>query len=93
MVLPVIIDNMMNLELLYFASKVTGDPHYAEIANSHAITTAREQFREDYSNYHVVNYDPETGKVLHKQTCQGILRQFRLGTRTSMGHLRIHNGL
>ena len=62
---------MMNLELLYFASKVTGDPHYAEIANSHAITTAREQFREDYSNYHVVNYDPETGKVLHKQTCQG----------------------
>ena len=68
---PVIIDNMMNLELLYFASKVTGDPHYAEIANSHAITTAREQFREDYSNYHVVNYDPETGKVLHKQTCQG----------------------
>ena len=76
---------MMNLELLYFASKVTGDPHYAEIANSHAITTAREQFREDYSNYHVVNYDPETGKVLHKQ--------IRLGTRTSMGHLRIHNGL
>lgn len=68
---PVIIDNMMNLELLYFASKVTDDPHYAEIANSHAITTAREQFREDYSNYHVVNYDPETGKVLHKQTCQG----------------------
>ena len=68
---PVIIDNMMNLELLYFASKVPGDPHYAEIANSHAITTAREQFREDYSNYHVVNYDPETGKVLHKQTCQG----------------------
>lgn len=68
---PVIIDNMMNLELLYFASKVTGDPHYTEIANSHAITTAREQFREDYSNYHVVNYDPETGKVLHKQTCQG----------------------
>lgn len=68
---PVIIDNIMNLELLYFASKVTGDPHYTEIANSHAITTAREQFREDYSNYHVVNYDPETGKVLHKQTCQG----------------------
>lgn len=66
---------MMNLELLYFASKVTGDPHYAEIANSHAITTAREQFREDYSNYHVVNYDPETGKVLHKQTCQGLDRK------------------
>lgn len=68
---PVIIDNMMNLELLYFASKVTGDPRYAQIATTHATTTAREQFREDYSNYHVVNYDPETGKVLHKQTCQG----------------------
>lgn len=68
---PVIIDNMMNLELLYFASKVTGNPQYAEIANAHALTTAREQFREDYSNYHVVNYDPKTGNALHKQTCQG----------------------
>lgn len=68
---PVIIDNMMNLELLYFASKMTGDSRYANIANTHAQTTAREQFREDYSNYHVVNYDPKTGKALHKQTCQG----------------------
>lgn len=68
---PVIIDNMMNLELLYFASKVTGNPKYAQVANTHALTTAREQFRKDYSNYHVVNYDPETGKALHKQTCQG----------------------
>lgn len=68
---PVIIDNVMNLELLYFASKVTGNPRYAQIANTHASTTAREQFRTDYSCYHVVNYDPETGKALHKQTCQG----------------------
>lgn len=68
---PVIIDNMMNLELLYFASKVTGDSKYAEIANKHAETTAKNQFREDYSNYHVVNYDGETGEVLHRQTCQG----------------------
>ena len=68
---PVIIDNMMNLELLYFASKVTGDSKYADIANKHADTTAKNHFRDDYSSYHVVNYDPETGKVLHRQTCQG----------------------
>ena len=68
---PVIIDNMMNLELLYFATKVTGDSVFAQIANRHAETTARNQFRKDYSNYHVVNYDENTGKVLHRATCQG----------------------
>lgn len=68
---PVIIDNMMNLELLYFATKMTGDEKYARIANIHAKTTAKNQFREDFSNYHVVNYDEETGAVLHKATCQG----------------------
>ena len=68
---PVIIDNMMNLELLYWASKVTEDPQYAMIATNHARNTAKNQFREDYSNYHVVNYDENTGKVLHKATCQG----------------------
>lgn len=68
---PVIIDNMMNLELLYFASRVTGEPEYAEIANKHAETTANNQFREDYSNYHVVNYDEMTGEALHRATCQG----------------------
>mgnify|MGYP002695300080 FL=1 len=61
----------MNLELLYFASKVTGDTIFAHVANTHAETTARNQFREDYSNYHVVNYDEETGRVLHRATCQG----------------------
>lgn len=68
---PVIIDNMMNLELLYFATKVTGDSVYAKVANRHAETTAKNQFREDYSNYHVVNYDAETGEVLNQATCQG----------------------
>lgn len=68
---PVIIDNMMNLELLYFATKVTGDNKYAAIANKHAETTARNQFREDYSNYHVVDYDEQTGEVLFRATCQG----------------------
>ena len=68
---PVIIDNIMNLELLYFASKVTGDTRYAKIATTHAETTAKNQLREDYSNYHVVDYDTLTGKVLHQATCQG----------------------
>ena len=58
---PVIIDNMMNLELLYFASKVTGDTRYAKIATTHAETTAKNQLRKDYSNYHVVDYDTLTG--------------------------------
>lgn len=68
---PVIIDNMMNLELLFYASKATGDKRYYNIAVKHAETTLRNHFREDYSTYHVVNYDPETGKVLYKGTCQG----------------------
>lgn len=68
---PVIIDNMMNLELLYFASEVTGDKYYANVATKHAETTIRDFFRDDYSSYHVVNYDPKTGEVLFKGTCQG----------------------
>lgn len=68
---PVIIDNMMNLELLYFATRMTGDSLYAHVANRHAETTAKNHFRADYSTYHVVNYDEETGEVLHQATCQG----------------------
>ena len=68
---PVIIDNMMNLELLYFASKVTGNPFYADIANTHAETTLKNHFRKDYSCYHVINYDETTGDVLHQGTSQG----------------------
>ncbi|MBN9298184.1 MAG: glycoside hydrolase family 88 protein [Filimonas sp.] len=68
---PVIIDNMMNLELLFEASKLSGDSSYYKIAVSHANTTMKNHFRADYSCYHVVDYDPETGKVVHKQTHQG----------------------
>lgn len=69
---PVIIDNMMNLELLYFASQVTGDQRFADTATAHASTTMKNHFRPDYSSYHVVDYDPDTGAVVHKQTHQGI---------------------
>lgn len=68
---PVIIDNMMNLELLFYASKVTGDPTYRQVAIDHANTTLENHFRDDYSSYHVVDYDQKTGKALHRQTCQG----------------------
>jgi len=68
---PVIIDNMMNLEFLNWASRVSGNPKYAEISTIHANTTLKNHFRPDYSSYHVIDYDPETGAVLHKQTHQG----------------------
>lgn len=68
---PVIIDNMMNLELLYWASKETGDSIYSEIATTHAKTTLKNHFRNDNSSYHVVDYNPETGAVEKKQTHQG----------------------
>ncbi|MEN8187091.1 MAG: glycoside hydrolase family 88 protein [Bacteroidota bacterium] len=68
---PVIIDNMMNLELLFELSKITKDPKYKKVAIAHANTTLKNHFREDASSYHVVDYDPETGKVRSKQTAQG----------------------
>ncbi|WP_256009928.1 glycoside hydrolase family 88 protein [Desertivirga xinjiangensis] len=68
---PVIIDNMMNLEMLCYVSRITGNPKYKEAAISHALHTMKNHFREDNSTYHVVDYDPETGKVLHQQTNQG----------------------
>jgi len=68
---PVIIDNMMNLELLFEASKLTGDPKYKNVAIAHANTTMKNHFRKDFSSYHVIDYDINTGKVLHKQTAQG----------------------
>ncbi|RZL31544.1 MAG: glucuronyl hydrolase, partial [Pedobacter sp.] len=68
---PVIMDNMMNLELLFYASKVTKDDTYKNIAIKHAEQTMKNHLRADYSSYHVINYDPKTGKVLHKQTLQG----------------------
>ena len=68
---PVIIDNLMNLELLFRASEISGDPSFREIAISHADKTIDNHFRSDYSTYHVVDYDPETGEVRGKYTAQG----------------------
>ena len=68
---PVIVDNMMNLELLYAASRITGDSRYAEAATRHAHTTLAHHFRDDDSSVHVVQYDEATGEVVAKGTHQG----------------------
>ena len=68
---PVIIDNMMNLELLFAATQLTGDSSFYKIAVSHANTTMKNHFRADYSSYHVVGYDSSTGDVVKKTTHQG----------------------
>ena len=67
----VIIDNMMNLELLFWATKATGDSSFYNIAVTHANTTIKNHYRTDASSYHVINYDAETGAVKEKKTAQG----------------------
>ena len=68
---PVIIDNMMNLELLFKATEISGDSTYYNIAVSHADKTMENHFRDDFSCYHVVDYDPDTGEVRRRCTAQG----------------------
>jgi unsaturated chondroitin disaccharide hydrolase len=68
---PVIIDNMMNLELLFAATRITGDSSFYKIAVAHANTTMKNHFRPDYSSYHVVDYDSANGNVVKRTTHQG----------------------
>ena len=68
---PVIIDNMMNLELLFRASEISKDSTYFKVAVSHADKTLANHFRPDYSTWHMVDYNPETGEVIQKKTVQG----------------------
>ena len=70
-VCPVIIDNMMNLELLFWATKESKDSTFYRIAVDHAKTTMKHHFRPDFSSYHVIDYDTITGQVLKKNTHQG----------------------
>ena len=67
---PVIIDNMMNLEFLFWAAKKSNDKRLYNIAVTHADNTMKHHFRKDYSSYHVVCYEPGT-KVFRKKTHQG----------------------
>lgn len=68
---PVIIDNMMNLELLEWAARNGGNKKGSEIARLHTQTTTKNHYRPDYSSYHVIDYDTATGAVLQKRTQQG----------------------
>ncbi len=68
---PVIIDNLMNLELLLEATRLSGDSSFYHIAVSHADTTMKYHFRPDGSSYHVVSYDTINGGCLLKATHQG----------------------
>ena len=68
---PVIIDNMMNLEMLNWVSDNGGDKKYKDISVIHANTTLKNHFRPDFSSYHVIDYNPETGAVKRKATWQG----------------------
>jgi unsaturated chondroitin disaccharide hydrolase len=72
---PVIIDNMMNLEMLFELTKLTGDDKYRKVAISHADTTMKNHFRGDNSSYHVIDYDPETGAVRNRHTAQGFAHE------------------
>ena len=67
---PVIIDNMMNLDLLFNVAKATGNNSYKDIAVKHAMTTMNNHFRPDYTCWHVVSYNND-GTVEKKQTFQG----------------------
>ena len=74
---PVIIDNMMNLELLFKVSMATSDQSLWDIAISHADKTLEHHYRDDFSTYHVVDFDDETGEVRGKCTAQGITNESR----------------
>ena len=68
---PVIIDNMMNLEMLLWTAKAFNEPQFRNISISHADKTMQYHYRDDYSCYHVVSYDTLTGRPHVRQTHQG----------------------
>lgn len=66
-----IIDCLLNLPLLYWATEETGDKKYREIAEKHIHTAIKNVIREDYSTWHTFFFDMKTGKPDHGATCQG----------------------
>ena len=68
---PVIVDNMMNLELLFWGARNGGDPAWRELAIRHARTTLANHVRPDNGSYHVVVFDPASGRALERITHQG----------------------
>ena len=74
---PVIIDNMMNLELIMWVANRDGDEQLKHVAKTHANTTMKNHFRSDYSTYHLVDYNPKDGSINKKQTVQGFADESR----------------
>lgn len=68
---PVIVDNMMNLEFLCEMTKLSGDSSFYKVAITHANTTIKNHYRNDFSSYHVIDYDTVTGKKIKGYTAQG----------------------
>jgi hypothetical protein len=68
---PVIIDNMMNLEFLFWAAKSANNDLYYNNSVSHSDNTLEKHYRDDFSSFHLVDYDTITGEVIGKQTVQG----------------------
>lgn len=67
----VIVDNMMNLELMFAANSIHANHTLVEMAISHANRTAKEHIRADGSSFHVVDFNQTTGHVHRKYTAQG----------------------
>lgn len=88
---PVIIDNMMNLELMFKATEFSGDSTYYNIAVKHADRTMKEHFRDDYSCYHVVDYDLTTGGVRGRCTAQGYADDSAWARGQAWGRLRLYD--
>jgi unsaturated chondroitin disaccharide hydrolase len=68
---PVIVDNLMNLEMLLWASRISGDSSFYQIAVSHADIDLKYRFRADQSTYHVLDFNPVSGELIKQQTFQG----------------------
>ena len=68
---PVIIDNLMNLELLLSVAATENEPALADVAVCHANTTMKNHYRPDFTTYHLVDYNPDDGSIIRKQTVQG----------------------
>jgi unsaturated chondroitin disaccharide hydrolase len=67
-----IVDTMMNLDLLFWASQQSGDPKFAQMAETHARTVIQYQIRPDFSTSHVIDFNPESGAFIKQDTHQGL---------------------
>jgi len=67
-----IVDTMMNLDLLFWASHQTSDSKFALIAETHARTVIQYQIRPDFSTSHVIDFHPESGAFIKQDTHQGL---------------------